>query len=203
MPGEIDESPADDDGVEHEIDGDDRHRESDGLAESLEEDRAECRQQHQRQRDRVVHPAGHERILDDVRGRVRRRERDGDDESGRGETQQDQHQQFAAPARQQLLEDRDAALSVRAEHRHAVVHRERAEEREQDQNEGGERRDDSGGKKCDARLVAERREVVHARQAHHLPPRLTGGRRRAPSVAFRLPNPFEEPDLEPPTLPGS
>ena len=64
----------------------------------------------------------------------------------------------------------DAPLPVRAELRDAAVHRQRAEEREQHEDERGERREEAGGEKRDPGLVAERREVIDPGQAHHLPP---------------------------------
>ena len=131
---------------------------------------AKRRQQHQRHSDRMVHPCGHERILDDVRGGVGGGERDGDDEAGRRESEQAEDERFAAPAREQLLEHRDAALPVRAQLGDAPVHRQRAEERQQHEDQRGERRQDSGGEERDAGLVAERREIVDAREAHDLPP---------------------------------
>ena len=59
-------------------------------------------------------PARHERVLDDVGGGVGGGERDGDDEVGEREPEQDQHEHLAPPARQQLLQHGDAALAVRA-----------------------------------------------------------------------------------------
>ena len=59
----------------------------------------------------------------------------------------------------------------------------------------GERREKAGGEKGDARLVAERREVVDAREAHHLPP---GGLVNVPDLcADRLAKALEEPAIEP------
>ena len=75
---------------------------------------------------------------------------------------------------QVLFEHRQAALAVRAERGDAVVDRQRAEQRQQHQDERGERREIPGGEKRDAGLVAERGEVVDAGEAHDLPP----GRRR-------------------------
>ena len=40
-----------------------------------------------------------QRVFDDVRRRIRRRQRNGDDEIGRHETEQNQHEQFAVPLR--------------------------------------------------------------------------------------------------------
>ena len=53
----------------------------------------------------------------------------------------------------------------------------RAEQREQHQDERGERRQRAGGEKRDAGLVGQRREVVDAGEAHDLPPGV-GVRRR-------------------------
>ena len=51
-----------------------------------------------------------------------------------------------------------------------LVHRQRAEQRDQHQHQRRDRRKRPGGERGDARLVAERREVVDAGEAHHLPP---------------------------------
>ena len=59
--------------------------------------------------------------------------------TGRGKTQEDEHQHLAAPARKQFLEDRDTALTTRAELGHAVVHRQRAEQRQQHEHQRRER----------------------------------------------------------------
>ena len=94
---------------------------------------AQQHQRHQRSDGRAT--PGTNGLLDDVRGRVGGRQRDGDDEVGRGEAEQAEDERLAAPARQQLLEHRDAALAVRAELGDAAVDRQRAEERQQDQDE--------------------------------------------------------------------
>ena len=150
--------------------------------------------------DRMVEQSRHERVADDVRGGVGRRERDGDHEVGGGEPEQAEHEGLAAPARQQLLEHRDAALAVGAVLGDAPVDRQRAEERQQDEDERGDGREGAGGDERDARLVAERREVVDAREAHDLPPRglvhVLGVR------ALGLAKALEEPAIEPAAVAG-
>ena len=61
------------------------------------------------------------------------------------------------------LQHRDRALAVRALRGHPPVHRQRAEQGDQHQDQGRERREHAGGQRGDARLVAERGEVVDAR----------------------------------------
>ena len=94
---------------------------------------------HEQQRevtsDGVVQPRGHQRVLDEVRRGVGGRERDGDDEARRGESEQDEHDGLALPAGEERLEHQDAALAVRAGFGHAVVHRQRADERQQDEHQ--------------------------------------------------------------------
>ena len=51
-----------------------------------------------------------------------------------------------------------------------LVHRQRAEQRHQHQYQGCDRRKRPGGERGDAWLVSERREVIDASEAHHLPP---------------------------------
>ena len=138
--------------------------------------------------DRMVQPRGNERVLDDVRGRVGGRQRDRDDEAGGREPEQAQDDGLALPPREQVLEHRDAALAVRAHLGDAVVHRQRAEQRDQHEDERRDRRERAGREKGDAGLIAERREVVDAGQAHHLPPggRVRGAAREARPAARSL-----------------
>ena len=166
------------DDVEREVDGDDDHRQANGFAKPFQEDRAESGQQHDRDGNRVIERRGHERVVDDVLGRVGGGERNRDDEVGCGESEQHEHEGLAAPARQQILEHRDAALSVRAGRGDPAVNRQRAHERQDDENQRRDGRERAGREKRDARLVSERREVIDARQAHHLPPRRLMNRRR-------------------------
>ena len=63
--------------------------------------------------------------MDEVRRPVRRRESDGDDEVGRRESQQDQHEYLAAPLWKQPLEHGNAALSVGAGLRNTLIKWER------------------------------------------------------------------------------
>ena len=79
---------ADDDHVQREIGVDEHDRKPDRLAKASEEDRAERREQHQRDEQLVVHPGRRVRVAQDVLGRVGRRERDGDDEVGRRKSEQ-------------------------------------------------------------------------------------------------------------------
>ena len=123
-----------------------------------------------------VEPRWGEWVLDEVRRGVCRRQRDRDDEAGGGEAQQAEHDDLALPSREQILEHEDAALTVRAHLRDAVVHGQRAEQRQQHEDERRDRRQGAGGDERDAWLIRERRKIVHARQAHHLPPgRRVGG----------------------------
>src|SRR5205085_9237616 len=52
----------------------------------------------------------------------------------------------------------------------AAVDRVCAEECEQHEDQSGDGRERTGGEEGDARLITERREIVHASQTHHLPP---------------------------------
>ncbi len=71
--------------------------------------------------------------------------------------------------RKELLEHGDAALSIGARSRHPAVDGQRGEEGNQDQNEGGNGREDPRREKGDAWLISESGEVVHAREAHNAP----------------------------------
>ena len=174
--------------VEHEIHGDQADRQRDRVAESLQEDSAEDEQQRHRHRHRMAEPRRHQRVLDEVRRSVGRGQRDRDHEARRGEAEQAEHDDLALPSREEVLEHQDAALPVRAHLGDAVVHRQRAEERQQHEDERGDRRERAGGDERDAGLVGQRRKIVDAGQAHHLPP--GGGVRRPNLLAVEIFMPF-------------
>jgi len=118
----------------------------------------------------TLEEARDQRVLQDMGGGVGGRERDGDDEVGGHEAEQDQDEQLALPPRQEPLQHRDRALTMGALGGDTAVDREGAEQGQQDQQDGRHRRQDAGGQGSDARLVAEGGEVVHPGEAHHLPP---------------------------------
>ena len=158
------------DHVQRHVRGHDEHREADGLAKAPEEHEAEQGQEHEGDRDRMVEAMRHERVLDDVGGGVGRGQRDGDDEVGEGEAEEQQDHELAPPARQEALEHLDGALAVGALRRHERVDRIGHEEGHEDEEEGGHGGQGSRRQGRDARLVAEGREVVDPREAHDLPP---------------------------------
>ena len=188
------QAPRNQDHVQQEIHGHDRHRQPHGLAKSLEEDAAKCGEQEERERHAISHRARHHRILQDVRGCVCGGQRHRDHECGGREPQQTQDQRLAPPAWQERSQQHDAAFAVRAQLRHAAVHRQCRAQREQHEDEGRHGREHAGREEGDAGLIPERREVVHARQAHHLPPGVGVGRRRA--LRRTLPRAVHEPPPE-------
>jgi hypothetical protein len=109
---ELHQLVADHDHVQRDVEGDQRYRQPDGFAKSLQKHRAERGQQNQRHDQLVLHPRRHERVVDNVRGGVGSGERHGDDEVRGGKTEQAEHERLAAPARQQIFQHRQAALSV-------------------------------------------------------------------------------------------
>ena len=54
----------------------------------------------------MIHPGWHERVLNDVRGRVGRRECDRDHKIRSNETEQHENEKLPFPTRQQCLEHR-------------------------------------------------------------------------------------------------
>src|SRR5215216_7954600 len=114
----------------------------------------------------------HKRVLYDVCSSIRGGECDGDDETGGGEPKQSEDEKFTLPARKQILEHRDRAVAIRTLRRDTPVHRERAKQREEDQNECSDWRQCACGQESDAGLVTECRKIIHTGQAHHLPPRV-------------------------------
>ena len=152
----------------HEDDGD-----ADRLLEAAQEHRGEHGQQDQRHRDVLaLHPVGGEGVLDGVGGGVGGGERHGDHEVSGGEAEQHQDQEFPAPARQQPLQHGDGPFTARAFAGNPAVHRQRAQQGHGDQDQGGQRRNHTGRERGNGGLVAQRGEVVHAGQAHDLPPRV-------------------------------
>ncbi len=160
-----------DDGAERQVDDHEHDGDADGLGEALEEHRTESQQQRQGEEDLVAAEGRVQQgVLDEVGGGVGRGQGDRDDEPGHDEAEQRQHQQLARPVGEELLQHRQGAVAVRALDGDPAVHREGAEEGDDHQHEGGDRRQGAGGQRRDARLVAERGEVVDAGQAHDLPP---------------------------------
>ena len=158
---------------EAQIDDHDHHRDADGLLEATQKNRPEQGDQDHGDQN-LLSPQGafQKRVLDQVGRGVGGRQRDGDHKSCGDEADQDQHQQLAGPETQQPLQHTDAAVAVRAFLGHPAVHRQRPEQRDDHQHQRGERRQRPGGQRRDARLIPQRRKVVHPGQAHHLPPRM-------------------------------
>ena len=105
-----------------------------------------------------------------MRRGVRRRQGHRDQEVGRGEAQQHQDQDLARPPGTDALEHGQRPLTVGALRCHPPVDRQRSEQGDQDQHDGGQGRQDPRGQERDGRLVADGREVIHAGQAADLPP---------------------------------
>ena len=158
------------DQVEREIDSHENDGDVDCFFKALEEDGAQDGKQDEGDAHLVLQGVRSVGIVDKVGRRVRRRKSHGDDEIGGGKAQQDEHKYFAGPPREQLLEHGDAALAVGAGCSDPIVDGQGCKQRHQNQDQGRDRRQDAGGKESDARLIAEGGEVVHAGEAHHLPP---------------------------------
>ena len=164
---------GDHDRVEHEEDRDHHDGDVDGLLEAAEEHDREADDEDEGDRHLLaLEPVGGERVLDGVRTRIRSAEGDGDHEVGRGEAQQHEHHELAAPPGQQLLEHGDRALAAVALARDAAVDREGAAEGHEHEHDRGDGAQQARGEGRDGGLVAEGREVVDAREAHDAPPRV-------------------------------
>ena len=132
-------APGENQNVQQDVQSDDGDGQTNGFTEAFQEDGAKRREQQERQSYRVLRPGGEQRIFKEVCRRVGGRQRDGDDEPCRRKPEQTQYQSFAAPSGQQLLEHGDAALPVRAELCHPAIHRQCAEERQENKDQGGNR----------------------------------------------------------------
>ncbi|CAH0324841.1 hypothetical protein SRABI128_05059 [Microbacterium sp. Bi128] len=170
---DLDDRCDDHDDVQPEVNAHQDDGDADRLLETAQEHGGEQGQEDQRDRDVLaLDPVGGERVLDRVRCCVRSGERHGDHEVGGGETQQHQDEQFPAPPRQQPLQHGDGPFAARTFAGHPAVHRQCAQQGHGDQDQGGQRRNHAGRERGDGGLVAQRGEVVHAGQAHDLPPRV-------------------------------
>ena len=170
---DVPDAGAHDDEVEREVHDHQCDGDADRLGEPAQEDDPEERHQSDGDGQLLAVQDGRDvRVLHHVGRGVRSGERDGDDEVGAGEAQEHQHEELAAPEREQPFEHGDRPLAVGALGGHPAVDGERAEERHQDEHDRGDRGQGAGGEGRDARLVAEGREVVDTGQAHDLPPRV-------------------------------
>ncbi len=152
----------------HQRDGD-----GDGLGEAQQEHPAQDQEQHHRDGHRLTLQERRQvRVFQQVDGGIRGRQRDGDDPGCGDKAEQDQDKNLAPPERQEAFEHRHRALPVRAFLGHAPVHRQHAQQRQGHDQEGGQRRQGTRGERGDARQVGQGGKVVHAGQAHDLPPAL-------------------------------
>ena len=169
----LEDRGGDHDHVQAQVDCNQGDGDADGLLEAAQEHRGQQCQQEQRDENVLsLHPARGKRVVDGVGRGVGGGQRHGDHEVCGGEPQQDQDQELPAPARQQPLKHGDGSLAAMAFAGNPAVDRERAEQGDGHQHQRGQRGDHPGGQGGDGRLVAQRGEVVHAGQAHHLPPRM-------------------------------
>jgi len=84
----------------------------------------------------------------------------GDHEVGCSKPQQAENNDLALPPWKQFLEDENAALTVRAHGCVAAVHRQRAERRQQHEDERRDGRERAGREERDTRLIRERHPLI-------------------------------------------
>ena len=167
---DVNESREGDDQVEGEIDTHKNHGNIDRFLKALEENGAQDGEQEESNVHLVLQGMRSVGIVDKVGRCIGGREGHGDDEVGGGETQKDEHEDFAGPPREQLFQHGNAALAVGAGGSDAIVNRQRGEESHQDEDKGCDRREETGGEECDTGLVAEGGEVVDPSETHDAPP---------------------------------
>src|ERR1700721_2214062 len=109
-------------------------------------------------------------IVYEMRRRIGSGKGYGDDEIGGSKAKKNQYKRLTRPAREQLLQHRNAALPVRTGSRNPVVHRQRCKQSHQDQNQRWDRRKHAGAQERDPGLVAEGGEIIPPGEAHHAPP---------------------------------
>ena len=151
----------------------DRHGggEHDGLAKPHQEDDSQQGEQEDRHAEaRVAEVMVQVGIVHGMLGGVGGRERHGDDEVRARESQQDQHENLALPSRQEVFEHGDGTLPGVGPSGHLRVNRQGSQQRDDDQDERCHRRQHSRCHQRNPRLIAQRREVIDARQPdHHVP----------------------------------
>src|SRR6185369_2321393 len=109
---DLDYGSDSDDGVQGEIGGHENDGDADSFSESLEKDDAEDAQQQKGDKHLAGEPGGRERVVDEVRGGVGRRQGHGDDEVCGRESEEDEDKDLATPFGKQALQHGDAALTV-------------------------------------------------------------------------------------------
>src|SRR5436189_3309023 len=80
--------------------------------------------------------------------------------------------------------------------RDAIVDRESSKQRKENEYQCRDRRQDAGGRKRNARLVAKSRKIINARQAHYLPPGVFVMDSGLLMRGFRLPDAVHQPTLQ-------
>ena len=80
--------------------------------------------------------------------------------------------------------------------RDAIVDRKGSEQGQQNEDQRRDRGQDTGGRKCNPRLVAKRRKIIDARQAHYLPPGVFVMDSGLLMRGFRLPDAMHQPTLQ-------
>ncbi len=131
---------------------------------------AEDAQQQKSDEHLAGEPGRRERVVDEVRGCVGRRQGHGDDEVCGGESEEDEDEDLATPFWKQAFQHGDAALTVGTGLGHALIDRECAEQGDEYEDEGREWRKDTGSEESNAGLVTEGGEVVNASETHDAPP---------------------------------
>jgi hypothetical protein len=165
--------PSEHDRIQSEESDDQEDRDANGLAEPLQKDDAQQGDQADSYGNNVVvQRGGCERVLDNVSRSIGGRKRDCDDEISRDKSQQCQDEQLARPERQQVLKHRDRTVAMRAVLSYFLIDRESAKECDKNEDKRGDRREDARSEGGDARLVAQRGEIVDPSEAHDLVPRM-------------------------------
>src|SRR5215217_3815146 len=161
---------TDDDRIQKEVNADQHYRDSDCFFETTQKNYAEDGDECEGYPNLVPQYLRSEWVLDDVRGRIGSRKRDGDDEIRCHEPEQDEHKELSFPARELVLKHRNRAFTVRTLFSDAVINRQRAEQRQQYEDDRCDWRKCLCGEKSNAGLITESREIVDSGQTHHLPP---------------------------------
>ena len=114
--------------LKKDIENNDPDGDADRFGKSLQEYRTKGGNEHEGDGDTMMKKCGRIGILHDMRGRVRRRQGNGNNKTRGRKTEQTEHKQFSSPLRQQVFQHRDRAIPVGARRGHAMVHRQRAEQ---------------------------------------------------------------------------
>ena len=174
MAEEIPEAGRDDDARERDVRHDENSRQADHLAVALEEHTAQQHEQEHGHGHLTLHPARRvprvERVGDKVGSGIGGGQRLRDDEVGRCEPHENEYGELRRPTAEHPLDHAHRTDAVGSFASDVAINGQRAQKRDEHENQRGNRGECSRPLECDRGLVAEGAEVIHSAEAHDEPP---------------------------------